>query len=66
MNNQKKIAQLEIQNNILRKEIHNTQYDRVRLLKRSTDMKNLLEEMEWERENTRIKQQQKKRKILFE
>lgn len=50
---QKTIAKLEIQNNLLRKEIHNSQFERIKLLKKTNEAKNSFDQLQWEGEKTR-------------
>ena len=47
MLSKKTIAQLEVENNLLRGEIHNSQYERIKLLKNSNELKNKIEEVHW-------------------
>jgi FtsZ-binding cell division protein ZapB len=42
------ISKLEIQNNLLRKEIHNAQFERIKLLKRTNEVKNSCHQLVWE------------------
>lgn len=54
MNYQKNIAKLEIQNNILRKEIHTSQFERIKLLKKTNELKNQHDQLKWEGEKVKI------------
>lgn len=44
---QRYIAKLEIKNNLLRKEIHNSQFERIKLLKQVNEIKNKIDEVTW-------------------
>lgn len=50
MASKKLIAQLEIENNLLRGEIHSSQYERIKLLKNSNELKNKIDEINWRKE----------------
>jgi hypothetical protein len=50
---QRYIAKLEIKNNLLRKEIHNSQFERIKLLKQVNEIKNKIDEVTWFAESTR-------------
>lgn len=51
---QKNIAKLEIQNNIHRQDIHNSQFERINLLKRTNEIKNKIDEINWEGQKYQI------------
>lgn len=51
---QKSISKLEIQNNLLRKEIHNSQFERIKLLKKVNEISNQCDQVKWEKEKVRI------------
>lgn len=50
---QRYIAKLEIKNNLLRKEIHNSQFERIKLLKQVNEIKNKIDEVTWFAESMR-------------
>jgi len=52
---QRHIAKLEIKNNLLRKEIHNSQFERIKLLKQYNEIKNKIDEVKWVIEENRKK-----------